>query len=41
MEKAWPPAWDRFVQPLAWAAVTIMVTYHLGQVLLTLSLLSS
>jgi len=34
-------AWDRFVQPLAWAAVTIMVTYHLGQVLLTLSLLSS
>jgi uncharacterized membrane protein YhhN len=34
-------AWDRFVRPLAWAAVVIMVTYHVGQILLTLSLLRS
>jgi uncharacterized membrane protein YhhN len=34
-------AWDRFVRPLAWAAVVIMVTYHLGQALLTLSLLAT
>jgi uncharacterized membrane protein YhhN len=33
-------AWDRFVRPTAWAAVTIMVTYHLGQALLVLSLLA-
>lgn len=33
-------AWNRFVRPLAWAAVTIMVTYHAGQALLTLSLLA-
>jgi uncharacterized membrane protein YhhN len=32
-------AWDRFVRPLRWAAVTIMVTYHVGQALLTISLL--
>ena len=32
-------AWDRFVRPLRWAAVTIMVTYHGGQILLVLSLL--
>ena len=32
---------DRFVRPLAWAAVVIMVTYHVGQILLTLSLLKS
>jgi uncharacterized membrane protein YhhN len=32
-------AWDRFVRPLRWAAVTIMVTYHAGQGLLVLSLL--
>ena len=31
-------AWNRFVQPLAWAPVTIMVTYHVGQALLVLSL---
>lgn len=24
-------AWNRFVEPLPWAPVTIMVTYHLGQ----------
>ena len=32
-------AWNRFVRPLAWAPVTIMVTYHLGQAGLVLSLL--
>lgn len=32
-------AWNRFVQPLAWAPVTIMVTYHVGQALLVASLL--
>jgi len=32
-------AWDRFVRPVARAEVTIMVTYHLGQILLVLSLL--
>lgn len=32
-------AWNRFVQSLAWAPVTIMVTYHLGQLALVLSLL--
>ena len=31
-------AWNRFVQALAWAPVTIMVTYHLGQAALSLSL---
>ena len=31
-------AWNRFVEPLAWAPVAIMVTYHLGQALLVLSL---
>ena len=31
-------AWDRFVRPLRWAAVAIMVTYHLGQFGLLLSL---
>jgi uncharacterized membrane protein YhhN len=34
-------AWDRFVAPLAWAGVVIMMTYHVGQALLTLSLLTS
>ena len=29
---------DRFVQPRSWAPVAIMVTYHLGQMLLILSL---
>jgi len=24
-------AWDRFVQPLPWARVAIIITYHLGQ----------
>lgn len=32
-------AWNRFVRPLSWAPVTIMVTYHLGQAGLVLSLL--
>ncbi|MGH8976930.1 MAG: lysoplasmalogenase [Acidimicrobiia bacterium] len=32
-------AWDRFVVPVRGAGVIIMVTYHLGQALLTLSLL--
>lgn len=31
-------AWDRFVRRLAWAPVAIMVTYHLGQAGLVLSL---
>jgi uncharacterized membrane protein YhhN len=31
-------AWNRFVQPLAWAPVAIMVTYHLGQAGLVTSL---
>lgn len=31
-------AWNRFVRPLAWAPVTIMVTYHLAQAGLVLSL---
>jgi uncharacterized membrane protein YhhN len=33
-------AWNRFVRPLAWAPVAIMVTYHLGQAGLVLSLLA-
>jgi uncharacterized membrane protein YhhN len=32
-------AWDRFVRPFRAAAVAIMVTYHVGQALLVLSLL--
>ena len=32
-------AWNRFVRPFAAASVAIMVTYHLGQGLLVLSLL--
>lgn len=31
-------AWNRFVSTLSWAPVTIMVTYHVGQALLVLSL---
>jgi len=31
-------AWNRFVVPLEWAPVTIMVTYHVAQALLVLSL---
>lgn len=31
-------AWDRFVQPLAWARPAVMVTYHLGQLGLVLAL---
>jgi uncharacterized membrane protein YhhN len=31
-------AWNRFVRPLAWAPVGIMVTYHLAQAGLALSL---
>ncbi len=32
-------AWNRFVQPLAWAPVAIMVSYHAAQVAIVLSLL--
>lgn len=32
-------AWDRFVRPFRWAPVAIMVTYHLGQAGLVVSLL--
>lgn len=32
-------AWNRFVQPHPWARVAIMITYHLGQFGLVLSLL--
>lgn len=32
-------AWDRFVQPWSWARTWIMVTYHLGQAALVLSLI--
>jgi uncharacterized membrane protein YhhN len=31
-------AWNRFVRPLRWAPLAIMVTYHLGQALLVISL---
>jgi uncharacterized membrane protein YhhN len=31
-------AWNRFVRPLSWAPITIIVTYHLAQVGLVLSL---
>jgi hypothetical protein len=31
-------AWNRFVKPLSWAPVVIMVTYHMGQTGLVLSL---
>jgi len=31
-------AWSRFVMPLDWAPVTIMVTYHIAQAMLVLSL---
>jgi uncharacterized membrane protein YhhN len=31
-------AWNRFVRPLEWAPITIIVTYHLGQAGLVLSL---
>jgi uncharacterized membrane protein YhhN len=31
-------AWNRFVRPLRWAPVAIMVTYHLGQTGIVLSL---
>ncbi len=31
-------AWNRFVKPLRWASVAIMVTYHLGQAGLLISL---
>jgi uncharacterized membrane protein YhhN len=33
-------AWDRFVHPLRWAPVVIMVTYHVGQTVLVFSLLA-
>jgi uncharacterized membrane protein YhhN len=32
-------AWSRFVTPLTWAPLAIIVTYHLGQTALVLSLL--
>lgn len=31
-------AWNRFVRPIAWAPLAIIVTYHLGQLGLVLSL---
>jgi uncharacterized membrane protein YhhN len=31
-------AWSRFVMPLEWAPVTIIVTYHIAQAMLVLSL---
>ena len=31
-------AWNRFVRALAWGSLTVIVTYHLGQALLVLSL---
>lgn len=31
-------AWNRFVAPVVWARLIIMVTYHLGQALLVVSL---
>ena len=31
-------AWNRFVRPLDWAPITIIVTYHLAQAGLVLSL---
>jgi uncharacterized membrane protein YhhN len=31
-------AWERFVRPRTWAPLAIIVTYHLGQAGLTLSL---
>jgi len=31
-------AWNRFVRPLAWGPPAVIVTYHLGQGLLVLSL---
>lgn len=31
-------AWNRFVTPMGWAPITIIVTYHLGQAGLVLSL---
>lgn len=33
-------AWNRFVRPLVWAPLPIMVTYHAGQAALVLSLAS-
>jgi uncharacterized membrane protein YhhN len=33
-------AWSRFVRPFAWSSVAIMVTYHLGQAGLVLSLVA-
>jgi uncharacterized membrane protein YhhN len=31
-------AWNRFVRPLEWAPITIIVTYHLAQAALVVSL---
>ncbi|MFN8542867.1 MAG: lysoplasmalogenase family protein [Candidatus Binatia bacterium] len=33
-------AWDRFVRPWSWAHAAVLVTYHLGQLGLTLGLLA-
>ena len=33
-------AWDRFVKPLPWSPLPVIVTYHIGQALLVLSLAS-
>ena len=32
---------NRFVRPLAWAPVAVMVTYHVGQALIVAGLLAS
>jgi uncharacterized membrane protein YhhN len=32
-------AWNRFVRPLSWGPLAVIVSYHLGQALLVLSLL--
>lgn len=31
-------AWDRFVKPLPWSPLPVIITYHVGQALLVLSL---
>jgi uncharacterized membrane protein YhhN len=33
-------AWDRFVRPLRWAPLPVIITYHIGQALLVISLAS-
>jgi uncharacterized membrane protein YhhN len=33
-------AWNRFVRPLSWSPLPVIITYHLGQAGLVLSLAS-